>query len=114
MNEKERQTTMPGQRRLQKALEAALIPLEPPQSLLVQLQSHVRTLGETPAPRPSLAAWFGSRETPYVGIAGVFMVLMTIALGFRTAGSIIGAIALAGEINKQLREKRTTQLTPTG
>ena len=89
---------------LAEALQAALVPLQPPAGLFARLQTQVQQL-EKPAPH-KLQKWFQKPETPYVGIAGVFMVLMTIALGFRTAGAIICALALAAEAGKQARSAR--------
>ena len=94
---------------LVKALQATLVPLEPPAGLLARLQTEMQRL-DKPAPR-KLQLWLQKPETPYVGIAGLFMVLMTVALGFRTAGAIIGAIALAAEAGKQARSGRKGRFT---
>ncbi len=96
---------------IEAALGAALTSVAPPKELLGRLQVRIKEL------KPELPSLIGKQVRPnwtYIGMAGLFTLLMTVAVGFRTSGSIVGAIALMNEMNRQVKSRKYVDLTPTG
>ena len=99
---------------IERALQTALKPVHPPRDLLDKLQSRIKDM--SPAAR-SLPVRIIERDRPnltFLGLAGLFTLLMTLAVGFRTAGSIVGVLALMNELNLQIKTRKTGNLRPTG
>jgi hypothetical protein len=96
------------------ALQAAFTQVHPPREVLQRLQVRVQDIARS-AHRPAAKTDAGRQQNlTFIGLAGVFAVLVTLAVGFRSAGSIIGALTLANEVNRQMKSRKSNRLTPTG
>jgi len=109
-----KRSTTTKMRSIEQSLQAALTPVRPSRELLERLQDRVRNLAPAARALPARAADPLHPNLTFIGLAGVFTLLMTLAVGFRTAGSIVGGLTLLSELNRQMKARKTERLTPAG
>ncbi|HUF39428.1 MAG TPA: hypothetical protein VMN57_12960 [Anaerolineales bacterium] len=98
-------------RKIEGALQAVLTPIRPPREMLVRLNSRVRDLVAT---EPARSAGLAPENLTMLSLAGAFTLLMTLAVGFRMAGSIVGVLTLLNQLNRQMKARKSGSLAPTG
>jgi hypothetical protein len=109
-----KRSTTTEMRSIEQSLQTALTPVRPSRELLERLQDRVKGLAPAARPLPTRAEDPLRPNLTFLGLAGVFTLLMTLAVGFRTAGSIVGGLTLLSELNRQMKARKIERLTPTG